>query len=57
MSQDISSDIRFATSSSTVIDKWLKNYQLYNKVMNRKQNGDLDRIDHAPFSFSCDRLL
>lgn len=50
------SETRFATYSSAVIDKWLNNYSYYYKVMNKNKDDKLDKIDNAPFIFSCGGL-
>lgn len=50
------SETRFATYSAVVIEKWLNNYPLYYRIMNREQKDDLDRIDNAPFVFTCGGL-
>lgn len=50
------SETRFATYSSVVIDKFLNNYPLYYKLMNREQKDKLDSIDNVPFVFSCGSL-
>lgn len=47
------SETRFATYSSEVLKKWLHNYKYYYRMMNREQNDKNDKIDNAPFLFSC----
>src|ERR1700761_1701405 len=50
------SDTRFATYSSIVMDKWLNNYQYYYKILNRNMDDILNKINNAPFIFSCGGL-
>lgn len=50
------SDTRFATYSSEVIRKFLHNYEFYYRHLNEEQDDKLDKMDNAPFLFSCAAL-
>lgn len=50
------SDTRFATYSFVVLDKWLNNYPLYYRLMNKNLDDNLDRINNVSFVFSSGGL-
>lgn len=51
------SDTRFATYSADVLRKWHNNYQFYYRILNRRQDDNLDKIDNAHFVFTSGALI
>ncbi len=48
---------RFATYSAIVLQKFMHNYEFYYKILNSKQDDDLDKVDNANFVFALGALI